>query len=247
MNASETLWHDVENGGYGEDLEIWRALAAGEPGPILDLGCGTGRVALDLARRGHAVCAVDRDARLLEALRFRAWERELEIDAVEADLPPLDLGERRFGLILAPMQLLQLLRGSDDRVELMRSVREALVPGGLFAAAIVEGTPSETWEAGQEAPLPDVRERAGWVYSSLPVSVRSENGRIVIERLRQAVSPAGEMAEESDRVELSLLAASTLETEAAAAGLAAAGRTEIGETDRYASAVVVLLRAKRAD
>ena len=62
------VWHDVECGRYTADLDLWRELAAGEPGPVLDVGAGTGRVALALARAGHDVTALDREPELLEAL-----------------------------------------------------------------------------------------------------------------------------------------------------------------------------------
>ena len=51
------IWHDVECGAYEADLPLWRELASGR---VLDVGAGTGRVALDLARAGHPVTALDR-------------------------------------------------------------------------------------------------------------------------------------------------------------------------------------------
>jgi SAM-dependent methyltransferase len=53
------IWHDVECGAYAEDLFLWRSLAAEHGDPVLDVGAGTGRVALDLARHGHRVTALD--------------------------------------------------------------------------------------------------------------------------------------------------------------------------------------------
>src|SRR6188472_2825680 len=67
MNLA-ALWHDLECGGYREDLPLWRSLADEQGGPVLDIGAGTGRVALDLAARGVPVVALDADAALLEAL-----------------------------------------------------------------------------------------------------------------------------------------------------------------------------------
>jgi SAM-dependent methyltransferase len=248
MNDSrEVVWHDVENASYDADLELWRELAVEESGPILDLGCGSGRVALDLARRGHRVTGVDRSERLVEALRWRAWELDLNVEVVEADACELDLGDQRFGLVLAPMQMLQVLSGDESRREVLRRAAAALIPGGLFAAAIVEGAPTETWEEGDSPTLPDVREEAGWVFSSLPVAVRNEPGEIVIERLRQTVSPDGELSEERDRVVLASLDAARLEAEARAAGLEPAGRREIGETEMHAPCTVVLTRSVRED
>ena len=50
----ESVWHDVECASYEADLDLWRELAAAARGPVLDHGCGTGRVALDLAARAAA-------------------------------------------------------------------------------------------------------------------------------------------------------------------------------------------------
>ena len=49
------IWHDLECGTYAEDLPLWRSLAAEHGDPVLDVGAGTGRVALDLARSGYRV------------------------------------------------------------------------------------------------------------------------------------------------------------------------------------------------
>ena len=62
------IWHDIECGAYAEDLPLWRSLAAEYGDPVLDVGAGTGRVALDLARAGYRVTALDRDPELLAAL-----------------------------------------------------------------------------------------------------------------------------------------------------------------------------------
>ena len=77
------IWHDVECGGYAQDLSLWRSLAADHGDPILDVGAGTGRIALDLARRGHEVFALDHDPALVAELARRAGD--LSITAIIAD------------------------------------------------------------------------------------------------------------------------------------------------------------------
>jgi SAM-dependent methyltransferase len=147
------IWHDLECGGYAEDLPLWRELADREGDPVLDVGAGTGRVALDLARRGHSVTALDRDRELLAELQRRA--AGLPVRAVIADARDFRL-EQRFALCVVPMQTIQLLGGPAGRAGLLRCVRAQLAPGGLVAVALAEQL--ETYDSAGDwlAPLPDM-------------------------------------------------------------------------------------------
>lgn len=235
------LWHDLECGRYGQDLPLWRELAAEHGGPLLDLGAGTGRVALDLARAGHVVVALDVDTALLAALRERAAAAALPVETARADARDFALG-RRFSLILAPMQTIQLLGGADGRAGLLRSAAAHLAPGGLLACALADAM--EGFDAEHaEPPLPDVLERDGWVYASQPVAVRPDADGTTIERIRQTVSPDGVRTADGDAVRLDKLDADTLEAEAAALGLRPAGRRFVEMTDEHVGSEVVLLHA----
>jgi len=236
MNATAAaIWHDVECGSYGADLPLWEELAERQGGPVLELGCGTGRVALHLARRGHEVTGLDVDAELLAALESRA--ADLPVRTIEADAREFELAAPA-ALVLAPTHLLQLLPGAAERAESLRSIAAALRPGGLLAAAIIEEMPEAD---GAPPPLPDVREVEGWVYSSLAVEAAIGPGEIVVRRLRQTVSPEGALSEEPNEVRIATFSAAALESEAAACGLIAAGRHEIPPTDIHVGSLVVLL------
>jgi SAM-dependent methyltransferase len=229
-------WHDVENGSYDADLPLWRELAETAGGPILDIGAGTGRVAVDLAAHGHDLVALDTDAALLAELR----ERAPGVTTVEADARTFTL-DNRFALVLAPMQLVQILGGHDGRVAMLERVHAHLTPGGSFAAALSD--PHEALPSPDATPpLPDMLEREGWVFSSQPLSVREDEGSVVIERRRQAVSPAGEIEEETALIALDLVSTAAFEAEARAAGLEPVGRREIPETPDHIGSTVVLCR-----
>ncbi len=230
------IWHEVECGSYTADLPLWEEMAAEAEGPILDLGCGAGRVALHLARRGYEVTGLDSDADLVDVFNARA--DQLPAQAVQGDARSFNLADR-FALILAPMQLAQLFANQTERAGCLRCVAEHLLGNGRAAFALVEGMP-----AVQDAalPLPDVHEIDGWVYSSLPLDAHVANEAILIRRLRQTVSPAGELCDEENEVELRLLTAARLEHEAEAAGLRSAGRGEVLETESHVGSTAVLLQ-----
>jgi len=241
VRSTAVAWHDVECASYAADLDLWRELAAATPGPVLDIGCGTGRVALDLAERGHAVTAVDADAELVAELASRARGLGLRVDSLAADARSLALG-RRFGLALAAMQVMQLLGGRPGRLALMARVRDHLAPGGRFGAALAD--PFEVVPpADALPPLPDVAEVEGWVLSSRPVDVREELHGVAVDRLRQLVSPTGELTEEMSTVVLESVTADELEREAAEAGLVPAGRRQVPATSDYVGSTVVIVEA----
>lgn len=232
---SGTIWHEVECGGYAADLKLWEELADGADGEILDLGCGAGRVSLHLAKRGHSVQGLDMHAELVEAHNERAGD--LPAEAVVGDARDFSL-ESEFGVVLAPMQLLQLFADPDERIDCLRCVAAHLAEDGISAFAIVDSVPDAI---DGPPPLPDTREIDGWIYSSLPLDAALDDGVILTRRLRQTVAPDGELSDEVDEVRLTLLTAEALETEAAAAGLRAAGRRTVPPTDDHVGSTVVLL------
>jgi SAM-dependent methyltransferase len=233
------VWHDLECGAYAADLPVWRELAATTEGAVLDVGAGTGRVALDLARRGSDVIALDHDPALLAALEERARAEALPVATVRADARSFDLG-RRVGLCVAPMQTIQLLGGREGRTRYLDCVRAHLAPGGRIAAALADAMEGFDDEA-VGLPLPDMDERDGWVYSSQPVALRREDGGIAIERRRDRVAPDGVRSESTDIVQLDDVTAAQLEREGEASGLRVLPRRHIAATEEHVGSVVVLL------
>jgi SAM-dependent methyltransferase len=231
QTLTDVIWHDLECGGYVEDLPLWRELAG--DGPVLDLGCGTGRVALDLAQRGVPVVGLDVDRVLLDELERRAGD--LPVETVRADARDFDLG-RRFPCVLAPMQTVQLLGGRAARADLLRCARAHLEPGGVFAIAVADQI--ETFD-DLEAVLPDVREDGGTVYFSQPVSVRDEGERFEIQFVREVIDDAGGRVSGRSVIHLDRLDADTLEAEAR--DFTVLERRSVPATDAYVGSVVVML------
>jgi SAM-dependent methyltransferase len=239
LTSLDVVWHDLECGSYGADLPLWRSLAAEHGGPLLDIGAGTGRVALDLARRGHTVTALDNDESLLGALTSR--RQGLDVETVLADARRFELG-RRFPLCLMPMQTIQVLGGSDARSSFLACARRHLAPGGLLAIAIADRLDTYEVVDGEPGPVPDVRELDGVVYASLPLAVREQADGFVLDRRREVVRTAGERSVEMVRVHLDRLEPVQLEREAEALGFKPEARAHVPASADYAASEVVMLR-----
>jgi SAM-dependent methyltransferase len=239
--AAHVIWHDLECGSYHEDLALWRALARRHGGPVLDIGAGTGRVALDLARAGHEVMALDCDPVLLEALEQRAQAAGLSgVHTLCADACEFRLAAP-VELCIVPMQTIQLLEGARERARFLARARAAVRPGGLVALAIADALEPFEVASGSPEPLPDVGEVDGTVYSSRPLAVRPENGHFVLERRRETVTPAGDLAAQTDLVRLQALDGDVLEAEGRAAGFTPAPRERVATTPDYVGSTVVML------
>ena len=244
------LWQEVECGSYSADLPLWRelvasaAIAAGRECRLLELGSGTGRVSLALAGRDCTAVALDSDPRLVAALRSRASKSQMPVRALLADARSFELDER-FDLVLAPMQLAQLLLSREERRSMLRCVAQQLAPRGRAALALLE--PEEDWDADAGSlPIPDMLERDdGWVYSSQPVSVRRvDRGQsLQLDRIRTVVSPDGDQAEILWSERLALFGPDDLERDAHLAGLGPEPRRAVPATSDHVASTVIVLRA----
>ncbi len=113
--------------GFYADAADW-AKSRGEG--VLELACGTGRVALRLARAGVQVVGLDLSSAMLEAAREKSVDVP-NVSWVEGDMRSFDL-ERTFGLILIPGHAFHNLLTPDDQVACLSSAKRHLSPGGML-------------------------------------------------------------------------------------------------------------------
>lgn len=233
------IWQDVEFGSYAADLPLWEELASATAGPVLELGAGSGRVALHLARAGHDVIALERDAELAAALEARAEGLPLSVlptDLVDAEYPAARLA-------IGPLQVVQLL-DAPERARALAGLAGALGGGGLCALALVdEATLVERGAAALAPVRPDMREIDDWVYSSEPLWVQVSDDVLRMRRLRERVSPGGDLVRKVHDDVLHRLPPEQLEAEGAMAGLRPAGRRMIPSSDYEAGSITVLMEA----
>lgn len=115
------------------DVDFYRRLARETGGPVLDVGCGTGRVAAALAADGHEVVGIDWSAPMLRLAAERQGSLPADIAArlsfVQADMATLAL-DRDFPLIVAPGRVFQFMLTTDGQRQALRALREHIRSNG---------------------------------------------------------------------------------------------------------------------
>jgi SAM-dependent methyltransferase len=238
------IWQDVEFGAYAADLPLWLELARAADGPALELGTGVGRVALHLAERKLEVIALERDPDLVGELRRRAEPRGVSLQIVESDLAsPAELRlPADPALAIGPLHVVQSLDPAT-RLPLLAALHETLGPSGILAISLVDETTLLAAGASAGQMAPEIREIEGWVHSSEALWVQASDEGLRIRRLRQRVSPDGELERAVHDDVLHRLSPARLELEAEDAGYRPAGRRTVRSGPDEADSVVVLLEA----
>src|SRR5213592_4322659 len=124
----------------GPDVEWFSALARRTGGPILELGCGTGRIAVPIAQESHHVVGLDRSQAMLERAERRARRANVEVRWVEGDMRAFSFDES-FALIFIAANTFLMLK-PDDRWTCLARVREHLAPRGRFAIDVFQPDPN---------------------------------------------------------------------------------------------------------
>jgi SAM-dependent methyltransferase len=134
---ADAEFYDLLHDGYRDDLGFYRGLAEDHGGPVLELGAGSGRVTVALARTGVDVVAVEPSAamRARGATRLAAGDLATRVAWVDGDMRTLALG-RTFPLVVAPFHALMHLTTLDDQDAALRAARAHVADGGAFATDV---------------------------------------------------------------------------------------------------------------
>ena len=133
-----------------QDIGFWQRIAREAEGPALELGCGTGRISVPLARSGVSLVGIDRSdpmlgraARRVELLRRRRGSgARPQVSLVRGDIRNLPFADGSFNLVLAPYGVLQSLLRERDLTATLAAVSRALAPGGMFGIDLVPDVPN---------------------------------------------------------------------------------------------------------
>jgi SAM-dependent methyltransferase len=156
-------------GFYSEDIPFWQELARQSSGPILELGCGTGRVLLPMAQSGRRVYGIDNERGVLALLRSRITPDQKKFARIlQADTAAFHF-DLHFGLIIAPCNTYSSFSNKTRR-RTLSSVRFHLHEDGIFALSLPNPTTLKHLPARSE---PEVEEIFPHPLDGEPVQVSS--------------------------------------------------------------------------
>lgn len=131
----------LERMGILGDVGFYKALAARTGGPVLEVGCGTGRLTIPLARLGLEVWAVDVSEGMLAQFRAKLAREDAAVQArirvVQQDATRLDLPERGFALALLPFNTLMLIPDADEERAALAAMAAHMAPGATLALDVM--------------------------------------------------------------------------------------------------------------
>jgi SAM-dependent methyltransferase len=133
-NSFIEIYH-IHHARQSEDLPFWLNLASQYPGPILELGCGTGRVLLPLIQAGYRAVGLDHDPAMLAELRAKAHPALLAgVNIIQADMSSFQF-RCKFGLIILPCNTLSTLEPTL-RQRMLQRIQQHLLPDGCFTTSL---------------------------------------------------------------------------------------------------------------
>ena len=160
------------------DVPFWRTVGLGAGGTALELGCGTGRIAMPLGRAGVSLVGIDRSDAMLARARRRVHRARLtgRVSLVRGDIRALPFPLAAFSLVIAPYGVLQSLLRERDLAATLRAVHGVLRPGATFGVELVADLPA--WdEYRKRISLTGWKNRRGGAHVTLVETVRQDRAR----------------------------------------------------------------------
>lgn len=131
--AADAAFYDAMHDSFRDDIELWQAYAGRTDRAVLEVGCGTGRIAVELALQGHEVTGIDPSRAMLERARRRAEERGAEVRFIEGRVLDLVLEREQYGFIVVPLDVFLYCRDGKEQRGTLAALAEALTFDGTLA------------------------------------------------------------------------------------------------------------------
>ena len=131
--AADAAYYDAIHRSFRNDIGLWLSFAGRTDRPVLEAGCGTGRIALELARAGYDVTGIDPSAAMLAIARAKAEADAFDVRFIGGKVTDLSLEAEHYGLILLPLDVFLYCEDAEEQCATLRTLGAALVYNGFLA------------------------------------------------------------------------------------------------------------------
>lgn len=184
-------FYDAQYGAdQGGDREFYRELAVEADGPVLEVGCGTGRIYLDLLRAGVDADGIDVSEEMLAVLREKAAEEGLDPGVWRADVTDFE-PPREYALAIVPFRAFLHLLTVEDQLAALSNLHDALEPGGRLALNVFVPNPDvveQFYGKWQEESI----EHEGEEYTLRTLTELTDPVEWIVREQRELYDPNGE-------------------------------------------------------
>jgi len=143
-------YYDLIHGHLSEDLPMWQALTQDAAGPILEIGCGSGRLLVPLAGAGHRLTGLDLAEVALNTARAKLEAAGLtgQVSLVQADMRDFDLPQQDFAVALVALNTFMHCHSIEEQLATLRTIHKHLAPAGRLIIDLFYPHPELLAEAG---------------------------------------------------------------------------------------------------
>ncbi len=133
LYAADATFYDAIHAGLRDDIGLWLSFAGRTDRPVLEVGCGTGRIAIELAKAGHTVVGIDASPAMLSQARQKAEDDAIDVEWVEGSLTSLALEPGRYGFVLIPQDVFLYCEHGEEQIAWLQAIAAALQFNGTLA------------------------------------------------------------------------------------------------------------------
>lgn len=130
---ADAEFYDLVHANHQDDIGLWLSYAGRNDRPVLEVGCGTGRIALELARDGHDVTGIDPSAAMLAIARKRSEDDALGVEFLQGTATTVELPDNHFGFVLLPQDVFLYCADGEEQVEALRRLAATMHFSGQLA------------------------------------------------------------------------------------------------------------------
>jgi len=146
-------WYNLEHGNVTDDIDLYRNFAEGAGSPILEIGCGSGRILLPLAQAGYDMTGIDTSSAMLAACQQHAATAKISVTLLQQSMTELALPRHDYRMAFIALGTFQHLATVTDRRETLQRLRQHVIAGATLILDITQSEPRRFQQLAQSGQI----------------------------------------------------------------------------------------------